>query len=162
MSETFHRDQPEEETFDEPSARDGSAGRFFRSAFRQLGEVRDYISYYLSARVDKAKVSVRRLVIYAVLGMVGAIAGAALVASAVVLLCWGIAGAFGAIFQTWWLGYIIMGGLLMILLGLGVWLGLRRMSGQSLKRTAKKYDQRRQDQQTRHGHNVHERATGGH
>lgn len=157
MFETSSRNKSAEE-----SGSNGSAGHAFRSALRHVAELREYAAYFLSAKVDSVKLSVRKVAIYAALGVVGLMAGGALVVSAIVLLCWGLAGAFAAIFGVWWLGYIIMGVLLMVVLGAGIGLGLKRITGQWKRATEDKYEQRRERQQTEFGHNVHERAAGGH
>jgi len=65
----------------------------FSEVSERIGEVRDYAAYYVKARVDKLKVSLRNILVMAALGVVGLIAGGALVVTAVVLLCTGIAQA---------------------------------------------------------------------
>src|SRR5947208_16770839 len=72
------------------------------SAFGEVGErineVRDYAAYYVKARVDKLKVALRNVAVMAALGIVGLIAGGALVVTAVVLLCTGIAQGLTVLF----------------------------------------------------------------
>src|SRR5258706_2742064 len=80
----------------------------FRQAFRQLSEMREFVSYYVSVRFDSIKVSVRNLGIYAAMGVIGLIAVGAMIVTAVVLLLTGIAGAVGQLFSGHpWLGNII-------------------------------------------------------
>src|SRR4051794_10920841 len=71
----------------------------------RLAEVREYASYYVKARVDRMKVSVRNIAVMAALGIVGLIAAGALVVTAVVLLCQGIALGLATLFGgRMWLG----------------------------------------------------------
>src|SRR3954463_15030195 len=70
----------------------------FKDAGRKFAELGEYVSYYIAAKFDGIKGSVRNIGIYAALGVVGLIATAGFVVTAVVLLCRGIAGAFAALF----------------------------------------------------------------
>src|SRR5205807_3211066 len=79
-----------------------------REAMTKLAEVREFAAYYVAARMDALKATVRNVGIYAALGLIGLAAGAAIVATAAVLLLWGIAGAFAALVGgRMWLGAII-------------------------------------------------------
>src|SRR5437870_256744 len=69
----------------------------FRDAMRKLSEVREFAGYYVAARLDGLKATFRNVGIYAALGLMGLAAGAAILATAAVLLLWGIAGAFAAL-----------------------------------------------------------------
>src|SRR5204863_5692107 len=71
---------------------------------KRLGELGEYVSYYFAAKSDAFKLSLKNAVVYAALGVVGLIAAGALLVTAVVLLCTGIAGGLGRLFgERYWL-----------------------------------------------------------
>ena len=74
------------------------------------------------------------------------------------LLCWGIAGGIGAIFNIWWLGYLITGVGLLGTVALGTWFALQRMTNSSRRKTMARYQQRQNEQHKDFHHNVDERA----
>jgi hypothetical protein len=124
--------------------------------FKELGE---YVSYLLAAKLDGIKLAVRNAGIYAALGVVGLLAGGALVVTAVVLLCRGIAGGLGALFGgRLWLGELVTAVLVLALTGVGVWWVMGRMTKASRERMVKKYASRQQQQRARFGTDVHERS----
>src|SRR4051794_5501565 len=89
MGET--RFPPEEQGWQ--GAPEGAAQEAVREVGTQIGEVAEYIGYYLGAKRDAIMLSLKNAGIYAALGVVGLLAGGALVVTAVVLLCQGIAQA---------------------------------------------------------------------
>ncbi|HLL88918.1 MAG TPA: hypothetical protein VK324_06420, partial [Tepidisphaeraceae bacterium] len=104
----------------------------FRQAMAAAGELKDYATYYLSAKVDGLKVGVRNLALYAGLGIVGAVAGVTMIAYATVLLLGGIADGLGRLFGGhYWLGHLLVG--LLVLGGVfggGLWF-ISRMTKRS-------------------------------
>jgi hypothetical protein len=141
----------------EPDAPEQTA----REAVDHFSELKSYAAHYLAARIDLVKLSIRRAVIFAVLGTLGLIALIAVVVTAVVLALNGLALALTALFRGHaWAGYMVAGVLVLGLLGLGAWIGIRRMFGSSREATVKRYEKRLQQQ--RHelgGHDAAERAT---
>src|SRR5438067_1526741 len=67
-----------------------SPAQAFHDLRTRLGELSEYLSYYISAKTDSIKVSIRNIGIYAGLGILGLFAGGAFVVTAVVLLCPGV------------------------------------------------------------------------
>src|SRR5258708_7367543 len=67
------------------------ASEAFHRIRDDLGELKEYAQYYLAARVDGIKQTIRRLGLYAALGVLGLIAGGAIVATAAGLLIVGFA-----------------------------------------------------------------------
>ncbi len=131
-----------------------------RDAADHFSELKAYAAHYLAARIDLVKLSIRRAVIFAVMGVLGLIALIAVVVTAVVLALNGLALGLTALFRGHaWAGYLVAGILVLGLLGLGTWIGLRRMFGSSRQATVKRYEQRLQ-QQRQHfgGHDAAERA----
>ncbi len=138
---------------------DGSPTSAFKAALANLGELKEYVSYFLAAKLDGVKVSFRNLAIYAVLGIIGLIAGGALVVTAIVLLCLGLSHALGALLHhTSWAGDLVVGLLLLGGIAAGVVFGMKALTGTSHKNTVKKYETRQRDQRINYGHDVHERA----
>jgi len=145
---------------DEPVADEEQPSAHFKAAQRRLQELQEYVSYYISAKTDALKLSVTNAVIYAALGIVGLLAGSALVVTAVVLACMGIAGALAALFgHRPWLGNLVGGLLLLAIVGVVAVVGLKKVTGASRERTLKKYAARQQQQRAKFGEDVQQAAT---
>jgi len=133
-------------------------------AFGELGthlaELREYAAYFLAAKADAIKASFRNLGLYAALGIVGLLAGGALIVTAAVLLLTGLAGAIGAMFDPDrpWVGNIAVGLLVLGGIATGTMLVMKKLTRASRERTIRKYESRKQQQRVRYGHDVHERA----
>jgi hypothetical protein len=127
----------------------------------KLSEVREFAAYYVAARLDALKVTVRNVGIYAALGLIGLAAGAAIVVTATVMLLWGIAGAFAALLHgNQWLGAIITSILVFALLAAGVVIGLKMLTRTFKSSMVKKYeDRQRQQRQQFQGRDVRTEAT---
>jgi len=140
-------------------------GAALKDALGHIGELKEYASYYVAAKLDGYKVMATNLGIYAVLGVVGAVAGCTVVSMAVVLLVGGVAWALGALFAHWfgagwfWLGPLLVG--LLILGGLagGVVFGLKWLTRTSHARLIAKYKDRQRQQRIDYGHDVEQRAS---
>ncbi|HEV2295812.1 MAG TPA: DUF308 domain-containing protein [Tepidisphaeraceae bacterium] len=150
---------------DGPSDTERSPADAFKDLGSHLGELKAYATYYLSAKADGIRVSVRNLGLYAVLGVVGLTAGGAAVVTATVLLLTGIAGAISAIFRSdftppdrTWIGEITVGILILGGVAIGAILFMKKLTAASRERTVKKYESRQQQQRIKYGHDVHERA----
>lgn len=145
-------------TYD-PAQRQGTSGEAFAEAMHQLGEMKEYASYYLAAKLDSWKASVRNLLLYAVLGLVALIAGAGVLVTAAVLLLAGLAGALGDLLgDKRWAGDLIVG--LLVLGGTlaGTWWMMARMTRNWRKQTVAKYEDRKRQQRKNYGHDVEQRA----
>ena len=131
-----------------------------KAAQRRFEELKEYVSYLVTAKLDAAKVSLRNAGIYAALGVVGLLALSALVVTAVVLACYGFAGALGALFGgRAWLGNLVGGILLLGAIGGVAWFGLQKVTGASKERTLKKYAARQQQQRAKFGEDVEQAAS---
>jgi hypothetical protein len=138
---------------------DSAPTEALKDAFGQISELRAYAVHYISAKADQIRLTIRKAGIYAVLGIIGLMAGAALVMTAVVLLCVGLAGALSAWIGTGiWAGSLIVGGFVMLVLGAGIGWLLWWFPRASRARTVQKYEDKRRQQQADYGHDVHERA----
>lgn len=126
----------------------------------RISELGEYISYYLSAKVDGIKVTFRNLGIMAALGVVGLLAAGGFIVTLMVMLLRGIAGAIGAIFNPdrMWAGELITSILFLGLLAAGVIIGMKKLTKGSRERTAKKYAARQQQERSKFGTDVRQRA----
>ncbi len=146
-----------------PHPDDTAPADAFKDALRVLGEVREYVAYYVGAKVDGIKLSVRRVGILAALGVIGLLAAGAIVVTASVLLCVGLAQGIGVLLAgdygpRVWLGNLIVGLVLLLLIGGGTWFAVSRLFNSSKRATVKKYELRRQRQRADFGHDVLQRA----
>jgi len=140
---------------DQPAA----ASAAFADAKERLAELREYVSFYLAAKSDAFKLSVRNAVFYAVLGVVGLLAGAAAIVTAVVLLIVGIADGIGSAFGRFgWLGDIIIGVAILGLIALGAKVALSKVFGASRKAMVEKYESRKHNQRQRFGRDIDSQA----
>ena len=141
-----------------------SPGDAVREALGKIGEVKEFVSYYLAAKMDGIKVTVRNLVIYAILGVVGAIAGVAVIVMAVVLLVGSLANALGNLSgyllgDGWaWIGPLLVSLIILGGLAAGVIIGLKKFSRTSHSKLVSKYEDRQRQQRVNYGFDVEQRA----
>jgi len=132
----------------------------FRQAGARFGELAEYVSYFIAAKTDGLKLTLRNVAVFAALGVVGLIAAGAMVVSGVVLLCWGIALALSALFgHHLWAGYLVTGVLLLGMIGGGTMIGLKKLTGTSRERMVKKYATRQTQQRGKFGRDVQQAAS---
>lgn len=158
--ETPHnRLPPDDRSTDESdeSKSHGSAAELFAPLMLHFQELLEYVSYYLSAQSDLVRAKVRRLALYTVLGIIGAIAVATTLVVAVVLVLVGIAGGLGELFANRpWAGSLATGCILLAVAFGSLKLVLPQWVAQSRRKVKEKYDRRRQTQRARFGHDVDE------
>lgn len=137
-----------------------SAAKVFGKAAQHLREIQEYTRYYLSAKGDAVKSSAKRIGLYAGLGVLGLVAGVAVIVTAAVLLLLGLAGALSRIFDLGpWFGQMVVGFLVLAGIGLGAYLMLKRIFKLSKRKTVERYEERQRQQRQRFGHTVEDRAT---
>jgi hypothetical protein len=142
----------------EPSAQETAAAAF-RDAMARVAEIREYISFYLAARADAFKLSVRSAVFYAILGVIGLIAASAAIVVAVSLLLIGISHGLGAAMGgRWWLGDLVVGVVVLGLIALMAKAAVSKVFGLSRKQTVEKYESRKRDQRTQFGHDISQKS----
>lgn len=137
-----------------------SAGQAFANISAQITELKDYAGYYIAAKLDGIKWSMTRIGVFAALGLVALIIGAGLLVTATVLFLTGLATGLGRAFEPdmIWLGWTIVGGLVLAATAIGAFIGLSALTKGTQKRMAEKYENKRQRQQVEYGTNVRDRA----
>jgi hypothetical protein len=131
----------------------------FEQLLKQVAELREYVTYFVSAKTDSARLLVQQAIIWVALGFVGVIAICSVVATAVVLLLTGLAEGLTVVFDgRVWLGSIVAGLFTLAILGLGSFLGVRKWRQSSRMRTVQRYEQQQLEQQAAFGHSVSQRA----
>jgi hypothetical protein len=136
-----------------------SAPEAFDRLLKQAAELREYVTYFISAKADSVKLSVQQVVMWVALGFVGMIALGSLLATVMVLLLTGLAEGLAVVFGgRIWLGNIVAGLLTLAILGFGSFLWVRQRRKSSHIRTIQRYEQQQRQQQAAFGHSVADRA----
>jgi hypothetical protein len=135
------------------------AAEAFHRIKGDIDELKAYAGHYIAARIDGIKRTVRNIGLYAALGVLGLIAGGAIVATAAGLLIVGLAELLTWLFGgRAWLGDIVTGLLVLGVIGAGAWWMMNKLTNTWRSQTVKKYEQRKQSQRERFGHDVPGRA----
>src|SRR4029453_3013847 len=143
-----------------PGEQEPSPAEALRRLQQQVGELQAYVTHFVSAKVDGFVLSARQLAIWAALGVVGLIAAVGLVVTAVVLVLVGAADGFAVLFGgRWWLGALVVGGVTLVLLVLGIFIGIRILQKRGGPQKVQQYDERQLQQHATFGHSVADRAT---
>jgi len=130
-----------------------------KQLLNQLRELGEYLSYFVTAKIDIAKLSLRHVVLWAVLAALGFFVVSALIAIASLLMLSGIAEGLGGLFGNRpWVGNFITGSLLLAGLGLGLYCTVVQWNRFARERTAEKYERRQARQQAQFGRHVADRA----
>jgi hypothetical protein len=114
-----------------------------------LSRLIDNASLYLAARQDQLKLGLRRAVVGALLGLLGLLAGGAILVTAAVLLLTGIASGLGELFGRPWLGQLATGLSVLALAALGVRISVSSVIRSSRWRTINRYAKRHKEQYER-------------
>jgi len=123
-----------------------------RESIRSLAELVEYAGYLLSTKIDQLKLSIRTLVLYAALLVMGGVAVAAVLVVSVVLLFVGAAHGVGAALDGRdWLGDLIVSVVMLGAAAVWLMLVLNKFKTASRRRTVRKYEERRKQQHERFG-----------
>lgn len=141
------------------AADSASPGDAFRKLLDDGRELLEYVQLYLSAKADAVKAQVRTIGLLAVLGVLGAVAGAGIIVTAAVLIVVGVADALGALFGGhYWAGDLVTGVLFLGIIGGGACFMMGRLTNSSKRRTVQKYEERLNRQRQDFGTDVHQQA----
>jgi len=142
-----------------PGEQEPSPEEALRRLIQQLEELRAYGTHFVSAKVDGFIVSARQLLVWAGLGMVGLMGLAGLVVTAIVLFLDGAATGLGLLFGgRLWLGQLVIGGGVLVLLTLSILLATRTWRHRARQQKVQQYDERQLQQRTTFGRSVADRA----
>lgn len=157
-----------EPTTEYPSAQPASeSGRpnpkSLNDAFARLRqhwrEVREFFNHYFLVQLDRILLSIKMLMVYAVLGALVLIGLGALLVTAAVQVCYGISHlltqAFGG---RVWLGELVTGAVIWILVLATAYIGISSLIARSRRATMEKYEQRRAKQRSDIGYDAQAKA----
>jgi len=134
----------------------------FHRIKEDAAELKEYAGYYLSAKIDGFRRTIRNLGLYAALGVLGLIAGGAIIATAAGLIIVGFATGLGRLFGgRMWLGDIVAGIVVLAIIAGMAWYMMNKLTGAWKSQTVKKYEERKQSQRERFGHDVDLQAERG-
>jgi hypothetical protein len=106
--------------------------------FRDLGE---YFSYFVTAKTDSVKLSLRYVILYVVFAALGFVTVGGLIVIASWLMLSGVAEGLAELFgNRSWAGSLMTGFLLLAGLGLGTYYTLAHRNRIARERTAQKYE----------------------
>ena len=128
-----------------------------RAAFAEFGE---YTKYLIALEVDRAKMMAKTTAFYAVLGVIGLAVLAGFLAVGTGLLLVGVAGLIGLALGNFWIGATIVGLLMFILPGIGVFIVWRYLNNKAYRALRLKYADRRQRQKHNYGRDIKEVSNG--
>ena len=156
-AESTAREQPPDENADpRASAHPADA---IREAFHKIGQLREFAAYYIWARIDAVKASIRNAGVFAALGLIGVLAAGSVLVVAVSLLLVGIAGAFATLLGgRLWLGQIITGAIFLAGLAIAGMIGMRVLRRWFHSKMVQKYEERQRQQRERFGQDVRDGA----
>jgi len=129
-------------------------------AATRFAELKAYLAQYVSARADGIKLSIRKVVLLAIMGVLGLIVGGAVLVTAAVIIVTGLAQLIGHLLgDRLWAGNLIVGVGVLGLVALGAWLVVRKMTQSSHKSTVNRYERRlKQQRVTLDGHDARQRS----
>lgn len=143
---------------------DESPADAFADAAGYARQIKAYALYYLSARMDAAKLTVRRAVVYTIAGLVAAVAGVTLLVMAVVLLMLGLSDLinwalhFAYAGLTPWVGPLVVGVGVLGSLILAAKVVIPRRFRAWQRQTQQEYAAKRQQQREHVEQDVHQRS----
>ena len=120
-----------------------------------FAELIEYVSYYLAVQLNIARLTVRRMIFLAALGVMTLIASAAIVVVGAILICVGIAHALALAFQSQWIADIVTGAGVLVFVCLAAKMFVYRMTRFADEHLmAEKFEARRRRQKRRSGRDV--------
>jgi hypothetical protein len=129
------------------------------SLAKQLAELREYIAYYLNAKVDMANARLRSAAVCVFFAAVAGLCIAAAVVTAAVLLVVGVAEGLTVLCgDRPWAGKLAAGAVILGAVWAVTWLGKSSWERSAQRKSAEKYARRRVKQWKRFGRGVRQRA----
>ncbi|HZZ27372.1 MAG TPA: hypothetical protein VFE46_05130 [Pirellulales bacterium] len=124
-------------------------------AFEHVAEAREYFTHFLAAEIERFKLRVRRVVIWAIAGLMGLVLLLALLVAAAGLLLRGLADFVGSLLGGHsWLGAVVVGGGLLLVGALAVAWGLWAWQASAFDAVRQRFAARKRRQQGRFGKSI--------
>jgi hypothetical protein len=124
-----------------------------------LDELREFVGHYLAVQSDRVRASVRRAVLLAIAAVVAGIVGVVALAKATLLVLDGAAAAAAALWGgRGWAGQLTVGGFVLLLAFVGLWIATRRINFAAFQRSVARYVHRERHQRATVGQGAAERA----
>jgi hypothetical protein len=131
----------------------------FQYAFEQFAEVRDYVAFYLRTRAELFRLSVRNFLFVSVLTFTAVLLAAALIVTAVVLLCRGVAEGLTLLFGGYaWVGDLVTGVLLLVVVIAAIYGVITKIASSWKRKTFVDYAAQKRRQRRQQEMNSHERS----
>ncbi len=144
---------------DDPEQEHVAPSDAFRDALSKIAELRAFAQQYISARIDLAKLTARKIAIFTLLGIIALFVVATTLVIGLVLFLSGIAGAIAtALGGRWWAGDLIVGAAVLGLFVGGAIVGMSRLKKSSMKSTVKKYESAQKQQRENFGRSSRDRT----
>jgi Putative Actinobacterial Holin-X, holin superfamily III len=125
-----------------------------KEALGHVAQAKEYVGHLASAELDRFKLKIRRALMWAAAGVVALMLGLSVLVPAAFLLLAGISTAIGNLLGHAWIGDVIVGGGILALTALGVWLGLRIWQKSAFKALKARYEARKRRQRVEFGRSV--------
>jgi len=126
---------------------------------KQLAEISEYLSLYVNAQVDRAKLSLKSTVLGLSMIPVVLIALAGILVISLAFLIYGMAQGLAQLMEgREWLAFLLTGLFWLAAVGLGILYLLRGQGQGSLKKRKRQYEKNLRRQREEYGHNVAEQA----
>ncbi len=136
------------------------AGEALKSFLREARELKEYLSYFSSAKADEVKASVRNTGLWIGVGALGFVVLCGLLVNACWLLMSGMALGIAVLAgDRAWVGGLITGTLWLAGLGLGVYFSVAKLQRVFRERTIRKYEAMQAQQRVQFGSDVSQRAS---
>jgi hypothetical protein len=106
-----------------------------------LAELKTHASQYVQVIADKLRLNVQQAVVWGALGLLGSVIGAAALITATVMLKIGAGAGLGELLvDRPWAGNLIVGFVVLLGAGIACWLGIRKLTETSRRKTIDKYE----------------------
>jgi Mg2+/Co2+ transporter CorB len=139
---------------------DPSAADAWHDLLTQMSELQAYALHLANAKVDGLQHGVRQIATWTAVGIVGLIAAAGVLVTAVVLFLKGVAQGLAIAFgDRIWLGNAVTGLGLLVLMAVMLLIGIRRQQRKSYNQRKQAYAERQLQQRVAFGRNVADHAT---
>ncbi|HTW93635.1 MAG TPA: hypothetical protein VMD30_02500 [Tepidisphaeraceae bacterium] len=132
--------EPEERT--DPTSEQSPSGAA-DAAGRDVRQLLDYVSLFISAKIDAIRALGRSIALLAALGVAALIIGAGVLAAAGVMIVLAAARGFSELFGMVWLGDLVAGLIFIILFAGGALIAYKVVTARAYRNTRAKYEKMR-------------------